>query len=185
MRSKRAARRWDFIARQRAAVDTLTRPRRVDALCSAGAQNDPAWQPCCKSSIAIYSWIHRGRSRGRVSETEPSGLHIPCRASGALVRSAGIKLMLDRAARRPKPSHTARRSPAIVRVSSTGPADLKSYREKTMTTLKVLLTSSALLLSRDDIGRSAAARRTRYACRTRCACGCAGRTAGLWGADHP
>ena len=57
-----------------------------------------------------------------------------------------------------------------------------------MTTLKVLVTSSALLLSRDAIGRGAAARhtcRTRCACgRTRCACGCAGRTAGLWGADH-
>ena len=55
-----------------------------------------------------------------------------------------------------------------------------------MTTLKVLMTSSALVAARDAIGRSAAARRTRYTRRTRGRpCGGAGRTAGLWGADHP
>ena len=55
-----------------------------------------------------------------------------------------------------------------------------------MTTLKVLLTSSALLLFATI---SAGAQQPATPCRTRCACGrargCAGRTAGLWGADHP
>ena len=55
-----------------------------------------------------------------------------------------------------------------------------------MTTLKVLMTSSALvLLATLSAGAQQPARRTRYTCRTRCACGGAGRTAGLWGPDHP
>jgi len=120
MRSKRAARRWDFIARQLAAVDTLTRPRQVDALCPADAQNDPAWQPCCKSSIAIYSRIHRGISRGQVSETEPSGYishGVPRARSSA---QAGIKLVPDRGVQAEAISY-GRRSPAVVRVSAQGP----------------------------------------------------------------
>ena len=48
-----------------------------------------------------------------------------------------------------------------------------------MTTLKVLMTSSALVLLAT---LSAGAQQPR---RTRCACGGAGRTAGLWGPDHP
>jgi hypothetical protein len=58
--------------------------------------------------------------QGASVRTELSGLRIPYGASGAVVRWAGIKLMLDRAARRPKPWPLCR-SAAIVRVSRQDP----------------------------------------------------------------
>jgi hypothetical protein len=61
--------------------------------------------------------------QGASVRTEPSGLGIPYGAADALVRWSGIKLMLDRAARKPSEYCLAPffRSPAMVRVSRPDP----------------------------------------------------------------